>query len=116
MSISMMATTPYLLSKPTKKSHLYGGAPGCDLDRPGHLVHGGEGGGRGGSPVGGVRSGTQQLLQVVGLVEQPVGGHHQPPLKQAVQGQEKTSLFGEKEKGSTLVIVNFVVKDLQPGW
>ena len=79
-------------------------------------MHGGEGGGRGGSPVGGVRSGTQQLLQVVGLVEQPVGGHHQPPLKQAVQGQEKTSLFGEKEKGSTLVIVNFVVKDLQPGW
>ena len=47
---------------------------------------------------------------------QPVGGHHQPPLKQAVQGQEKTSLFGEKEKGSTLVIVNFVVKRIQPGW
>ena len=64
MSISMMATTPYLLSKPTKKSHLYGGAPGCDLDRPGHLVHGAEGGGRGGSPVGGVRSGTQQSHQI----------------------------------------------------
>ena len=27
-------------------------------------MHGGEGGGRGGSPVGGVRSGTQQLLQI----------------------------------------------------
>ena len=64
MSTSMRTTTPYLMSKPTKKSHLYGGAPGCDLDRPGHLVHGGEGGGRGGSPVGGVRSGTQQLLQI----------------------------------------------------
>ena len=29
--------------------------------------------------------------------DQPVGGHHQPPLKQAVQGQEKTSLFGERD-------------------
>ena len=41
---------------------------------------------------------------------QPVGGHHQPPLKQAVQGQEKTSLFGEKErkKGLKLAIVIFL--------
>ena len=41
---------------------------------------------------------------------QPVGGHHQAPLKQAVQGQEKTSLFGEKErkKGSKLAIVIFL--------
>ena len=70
MSTSMMTTTSCLMSKPTKnKSHLYGGAPGCGLDRPGHLVHGGEGRGRGGSPVGGVRSGTQQSPQVVDLAE-----------------------------------------------